>query len=367
MERLNAFFKVGLAKDIIQGLATYDMRKEYIYEKRYVSNRKIYGKIFESSGLLSSDDSEKYITYKALTEKPCNFDADNSRGTCKLMGEIYNKLWGALNQYSNFVTISAFPSLDGKSLLFGGDVYNSLQTTINTIPECNSKQKCLQEYIANPKKFKELIQEHGMNDVLKVSHILGNFGLVPAYFNGYRGKDSKIQDYLDKSLSVLLDKGFNYIEILIEKNKSVFKRNNPITFAEQQKKTYRAFLPSDFVKYINTMFLWEMCSVENKINNISSDIEKWKKVVPLIVQRRSLFMAMMLYLSVKHKEAHNKIMNLIIESDDILTYKMVFEIIEKSNCLTQDIRCVIETTKNEILNKKINIFSELHTENRGNS
>lgn len=168
---------------------------------------------FHSDLLLAGDTTDKHVAYKVLTEEPCKFDADNSLGTCTLMGEVYRKLWEATVKYSNFMAIKSFVDEDGKIVLFGGDVYNSLQTSIEL-----SKNECIRLYVKEPTKLKQILTN--LKDVMKVSHVLGNFGLVPAYYNAFRGTNVAIKDYLDRSLIELKDNGFNSLDELIKNSKN---------------------------------------------------------------------------------------------------------------------------------------------------
>lgn len=92
---------------------------------------------------------------------------------------------------------------------FGGDTFNSVQTTLN--------------------QYLELMQ------YIELCHTLGNLGVVPAGYNGYCGSQSFIKDYADLSpdnLKYSRD-GRNFLG----ENDKIRKRN--------------------FRKYINTLFLWD--------------------------------------------------------------------------------------------------------------
>lgn len=340
MSILDNIFYFDSPIETIEAIATYDFRGEYIREG-YKKTREAEGVQFHSDLLLSEDPIDKYVAYKVLTENPCKFDADNSLGTCSLMREIYSKLWGATAEYSNFVTIKDCFDEDEKKVLFGGDVYNSLQTSIG-LP----KKECIKMYVNAPKKLRHLLCN--MQEIMKVSHVLGNFGLVPAYYNSYRGKNGTIKDYLDRSLLELRENGFNYLDILIEKNRSAEKKRDLEAFTHKKKSLYRDFETSDYIKYINMMFLWDMHTEGNEIRDISSNVQIWSEIVPKIIIRRSLFMAMMLFFSHRKEEIYSEMLVKIAHADRVLDYEMTFGLFESVEGLTvYDVK-ILEEVKSKI-------------------
>lgn len=344
------FFKLSTPIEIIEAIATYDFRAEYIQEG-YQKTREAEGVEFHSDLLISGDTNDKYVVYKVLTENPCKFDADNSLGTCRLMGEVYRKLWVATIEYSNFMAIKSFVDEDGKIVLFGGDVYNSLQTSIGL-----SKNEYIRLYVKEPAKLKQILAN--LKDVMKVSHVLGNFGLVPAYYNAYRGTNAVIKDYLDRSLIELKDNGFNSLDELIKNNRSQEKKRDLETFTNKKKSQYRDFVPADYIKYVNMMFLWDMHVSENKVRKISSSIKTWNEVTSAFIKRRSLFMAMMLYFACERGEVYMEMLERIIDANSILSYESVFVILGDVEGLTESDLSILEEIKGKILEIKINSDKE---------
>lgn len=347
---LDKFFELTTPIRTIDAIATYDYRVEYIHEG-YEKTREAEGVKFHSDSLLSDDPIEKFVAYKVLTENPCKFDADNSLGTCNLMGEIYRKLWGATVDYSNFMTINGFSDEGGKSVLFGGDVYNSLQTTTGL-----SKYECVRLYVREPMKLKQMLSD--MQEVMKVSHVLGNFGLVPAYFNAYRGTSKTIKDYLDRSLLELKQKGFSYLDVLIDKNRSSEKKRDIEAFVRKKKSQYRDFEASDYIKYINLMFLWDMHTDENQIRVISSNIQVWNEIVPTLIKKRSIFMAMMLYFAYKRSDVYKKMLKKISDAKNILNYESVFTLLSEVEGLTEADLDILREIKGKIFKSEINTNKE---------
>lgn len=346
MNSLDKFFELSTPIRTIDAIATYDFRTEYIHEG-YEKTREAEGVKFHSDSLLSDDPIEKFVAYKVLTENPCKFDADNSLGTCSLMGEIYRKLWGATIEHSNFMTIDGFFDEDEKSVLFGGDVYNSLQTSTGL-----SKYECVRLYIKEPMKLKQRLSD--MQEVMKVSHVLGNFGLVPAYYNAYRGTSKTIRDYLDRSLFELRQKGFSYLEVLIDKNRSAEKKRDIEAFIRKKKSKYRDFDVSDYIKYINLMFLWDMHTDENQICDISSSIHVWNKAISLFVKKRSIFMAMMLYFAYKYDDVYKKMLKKISDAKNILNYENVFTLLGEVEGMTEADLDILEEVKSKIFKSELN-------------
>lgn len=350
---LDRFFEQNAPIGIIKEIATYDFRKEY-NEEGYVKIREVDGVQFHSDLLLSEDPIDRFVAYKIFTQNPCKFDADNSLGTCRVMGEIYNKLWMATTEYSNFVCIKDYFDMDGKKVLFGGDVYNSMQTSIGL-----SKDECIQKYIKDlkdpkePNELKKLLSD--MQEVMEVSHVLGNFGLVPAYYNGYRGMSKTIRDYLDRSLKELSQNGFRYLDILIEKNRSAEKEKDSEAFRCKKESQYRDFEVNDYIKYINLMFLWDMHIEGKPVRDISSSIKKWKEIVPVIIRRRSLFMAMMLFFSRYREEVYGEMLSKIVNAESILNYESVFALLAEVEILEETDLKILESVKVEILRNGINV------------
>jgi hypothetical protein len=207
----------------------------------------------------SNDAVKRFINYR-YTEGGA--DLDDSNGKCPYTRAIYNILWGRnekndekivfdRNGYSNFRTLKLFD----KNILFGGDTANSVQTLINN--ELNTNTKEIKETIAEPDgriRVKYELQNSKVFPLLSDYHRIGNFVLVPAYFNGWRGCDKNIEDYFDKSLLYLQKKGFDSLSRLISQNRRYKDKEK---LKHKVDNLYDNFAPDDFTRYINTMFLWD--------------------------------------------------------------------------------------------------------------
>ncbi len=274
--------------------------------------------------------------------------------TYSLMNDIYKKLWGASKDYSDFMTIPAFQKDDDKKLLFGGEVFNPLQTTLNALTK-KSTPDYVKEYEKNTEKFQEMMSDLGMTDMLGASNTLGNFGLVPAFFGEHKETEKK-DDYLDNSLETLFKNGFDYLDKLMQTEKEDKKKKKP-----KPDNIYRNFSSNDFKKYVNTMFLWDMIDMagdEIQIADISTNLEKWKTLTPKIIQRRSLFMAMMFYFAMADIPTYKKLIDVIINSDEILCYDEVFELFNEIPLLSDNHKRVIRQVERNISDIELDELDE---------
>lgn len=195
----------------------------------------------------SAYDEGKSYTMNNLEKYGEIPDPDGFGGDVALSTELYEKLWGRKNDIFG-------------NVVFGGDTMNSVQTTLNElleVPELseyhnverkgnNSIRYCLQLFskydkddTKKEKIFKKLCDKYvNLKEYISSYHTMGNFVLVPAGFNEYRGdgktdKSSKkekpsIFDFWDSSLVHLKKYGFG----------TKFKREY-------------------FTRYINCFFLWD--------------------------------------------------------------------------------------------------------------
>ncbi|MBQ4100438.1 MAG: hypothetical protein IJC83_02695 [Oscillospiraceae bacterium] len=273
-----------------------------------------------------------------------------------LMNDVYKRLWGASKDYSDFVTISAFREKDDKKLLFDNEVFNPLQTTLNALSKNKkSTPDYMKEYEKNTEKFKEMMDKMGMTDMLGASNTLGNFGLVPAFF-GEAKKEEKKDDYLDNSLETLFKNGFDYLDKLMQVEKEDKKKKK-----KKPENVYRNFSSNDFKKYVNTMFLWDMIDMagdEVQIADISTNLEKWKTLTPKIIQRRSLFMAMMFYFAMADIPTYQKLIGVIVNSDEILCYDEVFELFNEIPLLSDNHKRVIRQVERNISDIELDELDE---------
>lgn len=216
------------------------------------------------------------------------YDADGS-GKCfyPLIHSIYEKLWGWERNEVTFGTIGSWES----EVLWGSDTMNSVQTVLNSLAKqladdindlptkkghfsFNYIMEC---WLLNNEFKDRLNQQQKFKDYINAYHTLGNFVIVPAGFNGFRGTNKSLCDYWDLSLDYL------------------------------QKNEYGDFNPdSHFTKYINFFFLWDY--VENKndkytVKEISprdkNDITQFFTKSVKFINRRGKFMTAMLMLPEK--------------------------------------------------------------------
>lgn len=133
-------------------------------------------------------------------------------------------------------------------------------------------------------------------EYVKIYHTIGNFVLVPAYFNQQRGASlricggEKINDFWDLSLKYLHENGFGGI------------------------------VPGDFTWYINYFFLWDYVYVKNGEYYSKQISPRDKKDIKQcedfftetvrLIKRRGIFMTAMLTLDPKdYKTLQEKIFN----------------------------------------------------------
>lgn len=129
-------------------------------------------------------------------------------------------------------------------------------------------------------------------------------------------------------------------------------------FTNKKKSQYRDFVPADYIKYVNMMFLWDMHVSENQVRKISSSIKIWNEVTSVFIKRRSLFMAMMLYFACERGEVYMEMLERIIDANSILSYESVFVILGDVEGLTESDLSILEEIKGKILEIKINSDKE---------
>lgn len=211
------------------------------------------------------------------------------------------------NGFSGFRTSYLFPEM-----VWGGDTMNTLLSYKKTIDSLLEKDRHI---------FSEV------NTLSRRCHQLGNFVLVPAYFNGWRGFNSSIQDRMDLSLSVL-----NRIENeQDEKNSFCFKtefrkriKKNTDSNWEIARKTFAGWRKSKFTNYINLFFLWDYVkpkneteySVKDMTKGVSEESTEDEQIDQIreenagqyianantYIKRRGIFMAAMLEIAVEFKD-----------------------------------------------------------------
>lgn len=263
--------------------------------KNYDEKMPILDRYFVYQAWRNKDLKDQILKEKNINEEQYNkqSDPDSSDGKCKLTVDVYETLWDWKTNDKE---------VDGTSVgkidefgIFGGDTMNSVQTTmgyclmklktksehkkcyIDKVKRGYSIGACLQLYCTFPEKFKSDLKE--LETYIDAYHTIGNFVLVPAYFNRYRGFHGYIRDYWDKSLKELCEKGFS------SKKDYLF-----VDFRKDQ-----------YPKYINTFFLWDYVDSEGTPKfispNSSLEIEKttsFLKETTKLIKRRGCFMVAML-------------------------------------------------------------------------
>lgn len=244
---------------------------------RYFVYRAYAGDEQQKSQILSKNKIDKY-------HEPGHLDG--SDGKCKLILEIYSKLWRwKRNQETNY---GFFRIIENYGNLFGGDTINSLQTIMNYCLKKTNKRKCsMKDYLllyCNNSRFRGELKESfpGLECFMSIYHTVGNFVLVPAYFNAGKGG----YDFFDAGLYKLQQEGWNISDRLSAARKITWnkKKTNGLDdflkslgsdlrceeypsdeqvleikgdIRKRAKKKYKNFSSKDFNKYINTMFLWD--------------------------------------------------------------------------------------------------------------
>lgn len=249
-------------------LAEFDFKKLLVNEEGEPIDDKGYIKqlVDKKKNNINSEENavERWIKYKYGSDK-MDLDDSNFNYPCWHMRAVYNILWGskALEDYKNgwrkFRSTFIFDEdKDEKQLLMGGDWMNSLQTTINRCIFLDTGVKttekdCKEEYKKNNEKLIEKFEKYNFTSICESSGYIGNFCLVPAYFNRWRS-----DEFWDISLSKLknIDASKFRFEDKIQLNKST-----TIT-GDEAKNRFRGFVVVDFTRYINTMFLWDYVDKE---------------------------------------------------------------------------------------------------------
>ncbi|WP_392486557.1 hypothetical protein ACER0A_005360 [Haloimpatiens sp. FM7315] len=281
-----------------------------------------------------------YITGKKFAEDIQNSGKYNQLGDCdgsgntgniSLIHDVYFKLWGWKKDSSTFENNQD----SGFRCQFGGDTMNSVQYILNdVVKEIINRQENKNLFDKKIGHFsinyllglygdlecrKQLIK--ALNSVEYLSqyfngyHTIGNFVLVPSYFNRWRGINGKVQDYWDFSLKHLKEEGW--------KDDFNNKGNNI----------------KDYYRYINYFFLWGYvddqgnCIELLKRNNDSiKNKEHFLEKVVKLIKNRSCFMIAMLRLQQKLGiKAYVKLREKVFLKDDGVykNFDEVFEVLKE--------------------------------------
>lgn len=266
-------------------------------------------------------NKSKYEMWKAWKQKNGADPDDSSRGNA-FARSIYYILWGKRiyagkekesgiheHGWENFTT-SYLKFQNSEKLLWGGDTLNTLAS-----------------YRVQIEMFRcEEGNKERVDIMCRRCHQLGNFVLVPAYFNAWRG--FKLQDRMDLAFYVLSE-----IEDSIDQEKSVddIFSMKALFYENQKKETdkkwndvendFTVWKKKDFNQYINIFFLWDY--VEKKegeekyaVKNLqySENEEKKSKYITAdtigtyidnantYIKRRSIFMAGMVMIALEFED-----------------------------------------------------------------
>lgn len=357
----------------------YDQPIKYNFELENKSLKEKNLDTFKRYFIYKANSNSCYTNGKAFAEEvekefgvilDCDGTLGNN-GTCNLARKIYRTLWkwsdskegeeGELQCYGNA----------GPFENFGPDTMNSAQTIVNKIVD-KAYSECKDDNIKNLKKesakisvnfivelfsndcSKEKLMEwltasDKLESYLDAYHTLGNFVLVPAYFNSYRGL--KVQDFWDKSLTILKKENGHW---------SGFGNK-----VKREKKLY--------VRYINYFFLWDYTqsceSYEPKILSDFSDdntLDDFLDNTVEKIERRGNFMLAMLKINRINTKYYKKLVKKIFNTDKhyagyeevIKDIKMIDEKAICSESEVNAIKTVINALETE-LKKDNNTFSDI--------
>lgn len=330
------------------------------------------------------------FSVESYRKSPNLTDWDGWDGKCELAVDLYEQLWGwregEQRRYSSlFRKVNPFG-------LMGGDTLNSVQTTMNCyLEELKDEQEIYrQQLLPNPKdptksgkasiRFclqlyrlfgKDFIRQLAGKDELyrfvQLTHTMGNLVLVPAGYNGYRGRAKQMRDYADLSL-------FNLLHNCDGKSEELWGED------EETRK-------GNVTKYINFSFLWDyvekgadgayhvqpLCDSHRRKMETWAATETWdeKNVLPKKeemeemcrninsrVIRRGRFMSMMLEISLKYSDVYDRLMQTVFLTERIYDgYEEVIEVIRENVRGSRD---------KEVSAKGADWFSQCLERRRGN-
>ena len=306
----------------------------------YDKNMRTFDRYFVYQAWRREDLEEKILDSNQINknEYKCQKDPDGSSGKCELTLDIYNKLWNwEKGDNPRYGTIKDFNHAS-----FGGDTMNSVQTTMGyCLKEIRKESKqrldyeqeigddysiraCLQLYCKFHDRFIFDLESYfkGLSKYIDAYHTIGNFILVPQYFNPYR--NSKEKDYWDRSLW-LLKKRKNCIE-------------EPWIYKNGKVEENIKWNKEDYKKYINTFFLWDYVNSEGNPRPISpcnNSLENFLEITTKLIRRRGCFMVAMLQVYQKlGEERYAKLRDRVFAKSDAIyeSYKTVFNKIREVLC-----------------------------------
>lgn len=258
--------------------------------------------------------------------KGVDLDDSNSARSNPFMRAVYYLLWGkkidlgyeikegncGIREYGwgRFSASYVFPvKSEGmskpKALLFGSD-------TMNTI---KSYQKEIENFLQEKKEIEKV------DELCRKCHQLGNFVLVPAYYNSCRGAKDQIDVALDR-----LCNGKNFDGGFIGQTK--LRPSGNVTKEEKERVADKYFYRWDknyFTQFINMFFLWDYVKkkdektyyvkdmksngepVTSNTNVNEGNVGKYIINANAYIEKRSIFMAAMLEIAVEYENVKIRI------------------------------------------------------------
>lgn len=294
-----------LVKQFIEALNRNDVIEEYNYQKwfewKYEIKKGETGiqiiKQKEGAHLDDSDGGDPWIraVYYVLWGKRIDtgleLDKDGNKVDKNGTGiGVYEYGWG------NFRTSYLGLFKDEKKLLWGSDTMNTIAFYRDAIENYKNKND------ENEKKVDELCRK---------CHYLGNFVLVPAYFNQRRGGCDQIDVALYRLCEGKITVDFSFRD---SKCGSVTK----VDKLEVAYKKFNIWHKDCFTQYINMFFLWDYVKknektyyvkdmksnrepVTSNTNVNESNVGKYITNANAYIEKRSIFMAAMLEIAVEFK------------------------------------------------------------------
>ncbi len=316
---------------------------------------------------------ERYFTYKISPEATA-YDSANQfiinhfgyspicdpdgsgKGYYTLIHEIYNALWRwEKDKNSTFGTLKGKPDI----CEFGADTMNSVQTALGLTIEPNrwgnrSFYWTLECWGKDGETYENKWKSMAAEEYIEAYHTLGNFVLVPKWFNGDRGTKlyldrneetpgyvwskedggyyKKVDDFWDLSLEYLYDNGFHK-----KINKST------VNFDKEM-----------FDWYINYFFLWDYVEDKGECykpkhiaikENGERDFTEFFKTSTELILRRGKFMTAMQMLK---QDDYHKLQSGIFDTSTIYSgYDSVISEIEKKISLNDSAKAIMNGLKNK--------------------
>ena len=194
------------------------VRKDYLRQGYYSwFPREIYRILWNWKDLCRTEDVEfKCATIKQFAHS-C-YEHDMQMGP-----DTMNSFWITFSAYLISIYSDTYRWNNFKNTVFFKDGENGKQ---------RNRADRIKEFIEEDENY---VRSEKIKEFAKLTHTVGNLVLVPAGYNGYRGTQPCIKDYLDLSLDNLLHvwDGKKYLG----EDDRIRKQN--------------------YIKYINTFFLWD--------------------------------------------------------------------------------------------------------------